>query len=175
MTSVNPIVKTGDNNISEVYIPKHPVVFVLDRLRSAHNVGNIFRIAEITRIEQVITCGYTATPPHPKLAKTARGCDEIVPSTHFEATLQAVESLKQQGYRIVAVDTVETAQELWDYEISDKTAFIFGNEALGVDQAVLDRCDDFVKLPVFGFKNSLNVGNCASIVAYEVVRQYKNR
>ncbi|MGL4854910.1 MAG: RNA methyltransferase [Lentisphaeria bacterium] len=168
-------VKTGDNLQYLKYTPFHDVVFVLDRLRSAHNVGNIFRIAELTRINQVVTCGYTATPPHPKLTKTARECDAIVPCRHFETTSLALEQLKKEGYCIVAVETTESAVEIWDFPIPPKTAFVFGNEALGVDDEVLKCCNHFIKLPVFGFKNSLNVGNCASIVAYEVVRQFRGR
>jgi len=161
----------GDKEVYD-YKPIHEIAFVLDRLRSAHNVGNIFRIAEITRISEVVTCGYTATPPHHKLDKTARGCEKIVPFRHFETSVEAINQLKSEGWKAVAVETVENAPLVWDYQIAPKTAFVLGNEALGVSEEALALCDDFIRLPVFGFKNSLNVGNCASVIAYETVRQF---
>ncbi|RMD80781.1 MAG: hypothetical protein D6820_06230 [Lentisphaerae bacterium] len=91
----------------------HPIIFVLDHLRSAYNVGNIYRLAEIFRIQAIITCGYTATPPHPKLQKTARGCERLVPSEHFATALEAVRELKRRGYHILAVETVANATPLW--------------------------------------------------------------
>ncbi|MCK5834177.1 MAG: TrmH family RNA methyltransferase [Lentisphaeria bacterium] len=166
-----PEVLTGDQGLDFTYTCKHDVVFVLDRLRSAHNVGNVFRIAELTAIREVLTCGYTATPPHAKLEKTAMGCDAVVPFRHFETGVSAVKSLQADGYRVLAVETVADAPMVWDCNIQPKTAFVFGNEALGITEEALAACDGFVRLPVFGFKNSLNVGNCASVIAYEAVRQ----
>ncbi len=170
----SPTVVTGDKDTKE-YSPCHPIAFILDRLRSAHNVGNIFRIAELVRINEVITCGYTATPPHHKLEKTARGCEQIVPFRHFETAVEAVAVLKEEGYTVIAVETVEDAPLYWEHKIKEKTAFILGNEALGVSDEALKLCDGFIRLPVFGFKNSLNVGNCASVIAYETARQFSKR
>ena len=172
MTKNTRIVETGDQEIQkQQYEPKHDVVFVLDRLRSAHNVGNIFRIAELTALQEVVTCGYTATPPHPKLEKTAMGCDAVVPFRHFPTGVEAVKALQSEGYIVLAVETVEDAPMLWSQQITPKTAFVFGNEALGITEEALAACDGCIRLPVFGFKNSLNVGNCASVIAYEAVRQ----
>lgn len=165
-----PTVITGDLQ-DHTFTPRIQAIFVLDRLRSAHNVGNIFRIAEITGISGLGLCGYTATPPHPKLAKTARGCDQLVPFRHFESSLDAAKQLKAEGYELIAIETVAEAEILWETSFTKKAAFFFGNEAEGVNPDTLNLCDRFVKLPTFGFKNSLNVGNCASIVAYELVRQ----
>lgn len=170
----SPKVITGDKS-DNIYSPKHSIAFILDRLRSAHNVGNIFRIAELVQINEVITCGYTATPPHHKLEKTARGCEQLVPFRHFETSADAILTLKDEGYTIVAVETVESAPLFWQYDIPQKTAFVLGNEALGVSEEALKLCDDFIRLPVFGFKNSLNVGNCASVIAYEAVRQFSSQ
>ena len=146
-----------------------PIVLVLDRLRSAHNVGNIFRLAEVARVEQVLTCGYTASPPHPKLAKTARGCDQLVPSRHLDDALTAVTELQTAGYRVVAVETVTTAATIWEATFAFPVAFVFGNEALGIDADALAACDEVVQLPCFGCKNSLNVGNCAAVVVYRAL------
>ncbi len=162
-----PGVQTGDRE--QAPSPLHPIVIVLDRLRSAYNVGNIFRLAEVCSIERIVTCGYTATPPHPKLKKTARGCDELVPYSHFDTSSDAVRELKQQGYHIYGVETVEGAPDLWDAQFAFPAAFVFGNEALGIHPETLDLCDGYVRLPVFGRKNSLNVSNCASAILYRAL------
>ncbi|MCH2174610.1 MAG: RNA methyltransferase [Lentisphaeria bacterium] len=164
-----PQIQTGDDLLTQAE-EKMPVVIVLDRLRSAFNVGNIFRLAEITGSQEVVTCGYTATPPHPKLEKSARGCDEIVACRHFETTKEAILALKEEGFKIWAVDTFDSAIKYTDLRLEFKQpiAFVVGNEALGIQQELLPFCDHFVKIPVYGFKNSLNVGNATAIILYKV-------
>lgn len=143
-----------------------PVTLVLDRLRSAFNVGNIFRIAEALRVRELIACGYTARPPHQKLAKTARGCDEAVPCRHADTAAEAVCELRNAGVAVFAVETVENAVPVWDLEVRFPVAFVLGNEALGVAEEALEQCDGAVVLPRFGRKNSINVANCAAVVLY---------
>ncbi len=156
--------------------PRHfPAVIVLDRLRSAFNVGNIFRLAEALRAEKIVACGYTAIPPNPKLAKTARGCDELVACEHCQDVTIAALQLKEAGYAVYIVETAEGASSIWAAAFKFPAAFIFGNEALGVAPAVLELCDGIVELPCFGRKNSLNVGNCAAVVLYEAARQWRRR
>ena len=152
-----------------------PVMLVLDNLRSAYNVGNLFRAAEATRAQGIITCGYTATPPHVKLQKTARGCDELVHCDHFEQTAEAIRVLKSRGYAVYGVDTVEQAKWYWEAPMEFPCAFVLGNEALGISEEALHLCDGFVKLPAIGVKNSINVGNCGAVILFECVRRYWNR
>ena len=149
----------------------HPLVLVLDRLRSAHNVGNIYRLAEVCRIRELISCGYTAAPPHPKLEKTARGCDRLVANRQFDTSADAARSLKDQGYHIVAVETVAGAPAPWEHRFHFPCALVLGNEALGIDSETLSLCEATVCLPVFGTKNSLNVSNCAAVVVYAALQQ----
>ncbi len=148
----------------------HPLAVVLDHLRSAYNVGNIFRLAEVARIREVITCGYTATPPHPKLQKTARGCDELVPYRHFDTAAEAIAVLQAEGYSVVGVETVDGAPAVWDLDLTFPAAFVFGNEALGIAAEALALCDGYVRLPVYGRKNSMNVSNCAAVVLYRALQ-----
>ena len=152
-----------------------PVVLVLDRLRSAFNVGNIFRLAEATGAERIVACGYTAAPPHAKLAKTARGCDRAVPCSRATSAAAAVLELKALGYQVVAVETVAGAVPVWDAALAFPVAFVLGNEALGIEAAALRLCDTAVCLPCFGRKNSINVGNCAAVVLYAALRQWLAR
>lgn len=168
-------VVTGDCDKQHLLPQKMPVVVVLDRLRSAFNTGNIFRLSEATSVEKIYTCGYTPTPPHAKLEKTARGCDQRVPFEHAETSLEAVQKLKQQGFRIYAVETVENAIPYWDCDIQFPAAFVFGNEALGVAQETLELCDTFIQLPCYGEKNSINVGNCAGIILFDSLRQWAQK
>ena len=149
----------------------HPIVLVLDNLRSAYNVGNIFRLAEVCRIKQIITCGYTATPPHSKLKKTARGCDELVSYRHINTSMEAANVLKEEGFQTIAIETIKNASYIWDITFQFPTAFILGNEALGISQHTIEYCDIFARLPVFGYKNSLNVSNCAAVVLYTAIQQ----
>ncbi|NOZ24446.1 MAG: RNA methyltransferase [Planctomycetes bacterium] len=161
-------VKTGD---TDGPVTKHPIVLVLDNLRSAFNVGNMFRLADICGVERIVTCGYTATPPHRKVAKTALGTDKFIPSTNFDTSLEAVRSLKTEGYQTVGIETVEGAQCIWDIDLQFPVAFVLGNEVLGVERETLKECDALAKLPVFGRKNSLNVANCAAVVVYSAIQQ----
>lgn len=149
-----------------------PLVLVLDRLRSAHNVGNLFRLAEATRAERIIACGYTAAPPHPKLAKTARGCDELVPCDVAASAAEALVTLKAAGYTIYAIETAEQAQCYWDVQFQFPAALVLGNEALGISPEALALCDHLVALPALGQKNSINVGNCGAVVLFECLRQF---
>jgi tRNA G18 (ribose-2'-O)-methylase SpoU len=153
---------------------QHPIVIVLDKLRSAFNVGNIFRLADSCAAERVVTCGYTATPPHPKLTKTALGAEEFIDSTHYNTSLEAVRALKSEGYQVVGIETVEGAPRIWDVTFDFPVAFVFGNEALGVEKDTLEECDLIARLPAFGQKNSLNVANCASVVIYQAIQQLEN-
>jgi 23S rRNA (guanosine2251-2'-O)-methyltransferase len=150
---------------------RHAIVLILDRLRSAYNVGNLFRLAEVAALDGIYTCGYTATPPHPKLAKSARGCDALVPCTHFANSASAVAAAQAEGRMVVAIETVADAPNIWDLELQMPLALVLGNEALGIDETALAACDAVARLPVFGSKNSLNVANCASAVVYDILRR----
>lgn len=150
-----------------------PVVVVLDVLRSAYNTGNIFRLVDAVNAEAIYACGYTPCPPHEKLAKTARGCDETVPCKHFDHTEDALAELKSRGYTIYAIDTVVGAQCYWDAKLKFPAALILGNEALGISSQALALCDGYIQLPACGRKNSINVGNCAGVMLFEALRQFR--
>ena len=146
------------------------ITIVLDRLRSAHNTGNIFRIADAVGAEEIIACGYTPAPPHPKLAKTAMGTDSRVKCRHVETSMDAVDLLRKEGCKqIIAVETAESATHAWEFEYQFPLALIFGNEALGVSDETLAKCDHIIDLPMVGFKESINVGNSAAAVLYAIL------
>ena len=172
-----------DKNRNEVFrqseakaVTKHPIVIILDNVRSAHNVGNILRLAEAAQVESVRLCGMTPKPPHPKIMKTAMGAAEYVDVSKGDAdssTLQTVLELKGKGYDVYGVETTENAKGLWQAEIvsNNPSAFVFGNELIGVDVEVLKECKDIISLPTYGNKNSLNIATCVGIVAYDYLRR----
>lgn len=152
---------------------KLEITLVLDRLRSAFNTGNIFRLADAAGVKEVICCGYTPAPPHPRLEKTAMGADKWVPSRSVPDTLEAVRELKRAGVSVVAVEVGSQAKYVWDFPFRFPLALVLGNEALGVDPAVLAECDGIVSLPMEGAKTSVNVGNCASAILYSILGKYQ--
>lgn len=152
-------------------LPRRPIIIVLDNLRSAFNVGAIFRIADAIRAKEVVPCGYTAHPPHHKLKHTALGTTDSVPWRWFSNTAEAILNLKSQGSQIVALETATGAIPYHQFPYEFPVAIVLGNEALGVSQEVLKMCDGIVEIPVFGYKNSLNVATAAAVVLYEMLRQ----
>ncbi len=119
---------------------KMPVVVVLDNVRSMQNVGAFFRTGDAFAVEKIILCGITATPPARDIHKTALGAEMTVAWSYCEQTAEAVTRLKEEGYRILAVEQVEGAVMLNDFRAEEgvKYALVFGNEVVGVDQAVVD-------------------------------------
>ncbi len=150
------------------------ITIVLDRLRSAHNTGNIFRLADAVGAAEIIACGYTPAPPHPKLEKTAMGADKMVPCRTVETSLDAVHLLREEGCKqILAVETGPETHFAWDFDYEFPLALIFGNEALGVNEDTLSACDGIISLPMFGQKESINVGNSAAAVLYAIIAKLK--
>jgi tRNA G18 (ribose-2'-O)-methylase SpoU len=168
-------VRTQDLNISqEEYekLPKSPIYFVLDNLRSAFNVGAFFRLGDILRVSGIYLCGYTAFPPNLKLEKTSLRTIDFVDWKHFENTSDAIEELKAEKIEVWAAETAKTAIRYDELSVKDKgIALVFGNEALGISEDILKICDGIVEIPVFGFKNSLNVASAAAVLGFEAAKK----
>lgn len=147
-----------------------PVTLVLDRLRSAHNVGNIFRIAEALGVREIIACGYTPAPPHPKLVKTAMGTEWLTPCRTFPDAATAVAALRAEGIAMVLAAEPSGPEDFaWRRDYRFPLALILGNEALGVSPEALAAADGVVGLPMAGTKASINVGNAAAAILYAIV------
>jgi tRNA G18 (ribose-2'-O)-methylase SpoU len=150
--------------------PDSSIYIVLDHLRSAYNTGNIFRLAEAVGAREILACGYTPAPPHPKLAKTAMGADALVPCRSFPDAVAAIAALRAEGIRqVVAVEAAPDAVDAWDCPYVFPLAMVFGNEALGLAPETIAACDGIVALPMLGGKTSINVGNCAAVALYAAV------
>ena len=156
-------------NVPSAAVSGWEMTLVLDNLRSAHNVGNIFRIAEALGAAEIIACGYTPAPPHPRLEKTAMGSDKMVPCRCFASSLEAVKVLRQEGVKeILAAEPLPGSVPAWKREYNFPLAVIFGNEALGVHPETLEVVDGLVSLPMHGEKASINVGNAAAAILYAI-------
>jgi 23S rRNA (guanosine2251-2'-O)-methyltransferase len=150
---------------------KMPVVVVLDNIRSMHNVGSVFRTADAFLIQGICLCGYTPRPPHRDIHKTALGATDTVAWRHFEATSDAIRSLKEEGYTVLAVEQTEGSIRLNELSLeAGPVAIVFGNEVNGVDADALALCDESVEIPQWGMKHSLNVSIATGIVLWELVR-----
>ena len=151
------------------------ITIVLDRLRSAHNTGNIFRLADAIGAQEILACGYTPAPPHPKLAKTAMGADNYVQCRQFDSSLGAVLALRNEDTKmILAVETIDNAVSAWRMDYKYPLALVFGNEALGISEETIKACDGAISLPMFGNKKSINVGNCAAVVLYSAIAHFES-
>lgn len=104
----------------------HPLVLILDNVRSAYNVGSLFRTAETALLQELITCGFTPHPPHEKLKKTACRSLENVPSRHFSTTLDAVRTMKEEGYVVFAMETTSRSQCYTHVAFPEKAALVLG-------------------------------------------------
>jgi len=153
-------------------LPRSPAHLVLDRLRSAWNVGAVFRLADAARAAEVVTCGYTAHPPHEKLTKTALGAERCVPTRHFATTVEAVKTLQSEGTPVYALELAPGGETLWNVAFPRPVALVLGNEAEGVSQDVLSLCDRVVEIPMYGYKNCINVAAACAVALFEMARQW---
>lgn len=153
---------------------KHPVIFLLDNVRSAHNVGAFFRTADALGIEELWLAGICPVPPHREIRKTALGATESVAWQQFESSNAALIAAKALGYEVIAVEQAEqtTALEQWSWNNRKGVILVFGNEVDGVDQAVIDQSDEVIEITQFGTKHSFNVSVTGGIVGWHVVQQF---
>jgi len=149
---------------------KIPLIVVLENVRSAYNVGSVFRTADAFLIEAIYLTGYTAKPPHKEIRKTALGAEETVRWKHFANAAGAIEELKQHGYKVLAIEQVVNSTSLERTSFPDQTALIFGNEVSGIEQSTIALCDGSIEIPQLGMKHSLNIATAAGVVLWEVVR-----
>lgn len=148
---------------------KLPVIVVLDNVRSMHNIGSVFRTADGFAIEKLYLCGITAQPPHREIEKTALGATQSVAWVHFETTLDAVASLREDGYEIIAIEQASGSTMLNTFQPDQqkKYALIFGNEVNGVSDEVMTQIDECIEIPQFGTKHSFNIVISAGIVLWD--------
>ena len=147
---------------------KLPLIVVLDDVRSMHNVGSVFRTGDAFRIESIYLCGITSTPPMAEIHKTALGAEDSVSWKYFPKTIEAVKSLKAEGYEVLSIEQAHGSTMLQNFTpvINKKYAVVLGNEVKGVRQEVIDISNGCLEIPQFGTKHSMNVSVTAGIIIW---------
>ncbi len=150
---------------------KHDITVVLDNIRSLNNIGSVFRTADAFKLRSILLCGITAQPPHRDIRKTALGATETVEWRYVQDVKEAILSLKAEGRKILLIEQVEGATSLEQYQppASQSFVLVFGNEVKGISEEILELADEFIELPQYGTKHSLNISVCAGIVIWDVV------
>jgi len=151
---------------------KTPIIAVLENIRSAYNVGSVFRTADAFLLEAVYLTGYSPVPPHKEIRKTALGAEDSVSFRHFANAAEAIEDLKANGYKVYAVEqsTHSISLEALSVSNTEKIAFVFGNEVTGVELTTIQQCGGCIEIPQLGMKHSLNIATAAGVVLWELIR-----
>lgn len=147
---------------------KRQTFLVLDNIRSAHNVGSIFRTADGAGVTKIYLCGYTPTPENSKVAKTSLGAEKTVEWEHYKQIGRLLLKLKKEGVRLVALEVAPKAQDIFKYKPRFPLALIFGNEVRGISKTILKNSDNIIEIPMHGKKESLNVSVAAGIALYQL-------
>ena len=148
------------------------LTLVLENLRSGGNVGSIFRTADAFSLARLVLVGITPQPPHREILKTSLGAEAAVPWAYYPTVEEALDALRQNGARVLALEQTTESRDLHTLHPSEgpsgsePLALVVGNEVRGVTQAALDLCDGAVEIAQYGLKHSLNVSVAAGIVAY---------
>lgn len=149
-------------------LPGSGIAVVLDNVRSAHNVGSVFRSADSFKADRVFLCGICATPPSAEIHKSALGAEFSVDWEYCSRTMEAIEKLRAEGYGILCVEQALDSIMLDRFtpEAGKRYALVFGNEVDGVDQEVIEASDGVIEIPQYGTKHSLNISVTAGIILW---------
>lgn len=154
---------------------KIPVTLVLDNIRSALNVGSLFRSADAFAIEKIILCGITACPPHREITKTAIGATETVAWSYNENVGEALSELKNQGCLLIGIEQTVGSKDLTEFAWPQgKLVIVLGNEVEGLSNEALESLNECVEIPQFGTKHSLNVSVCGGLILWELNKHFRH-
>ena len=151
---------------------KHrPFVSVLDNIRSAYNVGSIFRSADGSGINKLYLCGITPTPENPRVGKTALGAEKAISWEHSWSVTNTVDILHKEGFIIVSLEGGPSSVNIFEalpllQAMDSPVALIVGNEISGIDPEVVKKSSFCVYIPMEGIKESLNVASAFAVAAY---------
>lgn len=150
---------------------------IAHNIHSLHNVGSIFRIADAFGVSKIFLTGYTGAPDYyvhrDKIAKVALGAETWVPWEKNRSVLSVIRRLKKDypKIKIVALETADNAVKLLRFKPKFPLALMLGEERQGIKKSLLKLCDQTVKIPMQGKKESLNVSVAFGIAAYAIVNQ----
>lgn len=150
-----------------------PVAVIVDSVRSAYNIGSMFRTSDGAMITKLYLTGYSPYPPNKEILKTALGSTESVPWEYIKDAKEAIAKLRGDGYKICALELTENSRKYNDVPERDfPLALIVGNEITGVAQPLLDMCDFALEIPQYGIKQSLNVAVAYGVAVFELRKIY---
>ncbi len=144
---------------------------ILHNIRSAYNVGSIFRTADAAGVDKIYVCGYSPTPADKKVAKTSLGAEKTVPWEYHKQTWQLLKKLKADGMQIVALEQTKKSVDYRRFKPKFPLALIVGNEVRGLSKKILAYADKIIAILMYGEKESLNVAVAAGIMMYKI-REY---
>ena len=155
---------------------KTPIILVLENIRSAYNVGSVFRTSDAFLVQSIYIIGYSAKPPHKEIKKTALGAEETVEWKYFKTTEEAITELREAGFNVYAAEQAEGSFKLnaIGFDPEEKIAVVCGNEVTGVEQSTIALCDGCLEIPQLGMKHSLNIATAVGVVLWELVRSRIN-
>lgn len=159
-------VRTGDAGLSPALTDTNCHI-ALDGIRSLYNVGSIFRICEAAGFSSLIL-GNTLGKDHPGVKKTAMGAEKWVDEKIVTDLAGCLYEKKKAGYRIIGIETINASYSFYDYPWQENTIVVFGNEEYGISSHVMETCDDFVHIPMFGKKNSINIATAVSVICFQM-------
>jgi len=149
-------------------LARSPMYIVLDDLKSAYNVGSIFRLADALLVSKLYLCGRTLSPPNHKIKTTSRGTERWVPWEHCPSAIETVRKLKELGVYILCAEICSDSVDYKKIAPSFPVCLVLGREYDGISPEVLDFADCIVSLPITGMTNSLNVATTAGVLLYEL-------
>lgn len=160
-------------NEESINSERFPVSVMLDNIRSMYNVGSIFRTADSASVKELILCGFTPHPPRKEIEKTALGAVDSVPWSYHKDILDAIKIQKSKNVKVIAVELTEKKRMYDTLRLDDyPLCLVMGNELSGIDDEIINNCDDAIEIPMYGVKHSLNVGVATGIVTFEAVRKW---
>ena len=149
---------------------RFPIVVVAENIRSLYNVGSIFRTSDGALVEKLWLCGYTGYPPRKEIDKTALGATKTVPWRYFKDIKDILNELKYNNWNIYALELTDNAIKFNQVPVNAfPIAIIAGNEISGIDNSILELCDNSIYIPMYGVKHSLNVSVAVGITVYEIL------
>jgi len=152
-----------------------PISIILNNIRSMYNVGTFFRTCDAANISELILTGWTPYPPRNEIEKTALGSTNSVLWRYEKNIFNAIKEQKNKGEKIFAVELTYNGRQYNSLTNNDfPLCLIFGNELIGIEDNVLEYCDEAIEIPMYGIKHSLNVGICGGIVIFEAIKSCNN-
>lgn len=150
---------------------------VLHDVRSLHNVGAAFRSSDAFGINEILLSGFTPSPPRPEITKTAIGAEKHVNWRNVDSIKDELSKLNSEDYKIIGLEQTEESTLLPDYKlpVQKKVCLVFGNEVTGIEEEILPFIDDFVEIPQYGHKHSLNVSVSVGVALYGFLVKYWER